>query len=83
MVTGPVTHYRYLLLDAFFPRKGQASLLKKLVIDHLFFVPPYLFSLLYTVALLEVIDALCMCVYVCVHVCVCICACVCVHVSVV
>lgn len=55
VVTGPVTHYRYLLLDAIFPRKGQVSLLKKLVTDHLFFIPPFLFSLLYTVALLEVI----------------------------
>eukprot|EP00731_Ephydatia_muelleri_P022467 Em0015g50a len=53
VVTGPVSHYRYLLLDAIFPRKGQVSLLKKLVTDHLFFIPPFLFSLLYTVALLE------------------------------
>lgn len=63
VVTGPVTHYRYLLLDAIFPRKGQVSLLKKLVIDHLFFIPPFLLSLLYTVALLEVMLFVCVCVH--------------------
>ena len=54
VVTGPVTHCLYQLLDTAVSGKSHTSSFKKLLLDRLLFAPPYLLVLLYLVALLEV-----------------------------
>ena len=54
IVTGPVTHTLYWILEAIDHRKTKTSTVKKVVIDRLVFAPPYLLSLLYFVARFEV-----------------------------
>ena len=53
-MSGPLTHYLFQFLEAIVPRQTKLPNLRKVVIDRLFFAPPYLLALFYTVALLEV-----------------------------
>merc|ERR1711971_1345605 len=47
LVTGPVTHYFYILLDRAFPGSGIASRILRVLTDRLIFSPPFLLLTLY------------------------------------
>lgn len=54
MVTGPITHYMYQLLERTVAKHSQFSFIKKVIIDRLLFAPPYLLVMFYAVAIMEV-----------------------------
>lgn len=54
VVTGPLLHYFYHLLDEIVPRSVPYANVKRVLIDRLIMAPPFLLLLFYVVSIMEV-----------------------------